>query len=213
MQLKLPATYKDITIKQIATHGGREVPDVVLLKIYAGLSTEEARSLPMPLFSQAVKHIKDVLKAPTQAHHKVIEVGGVKHGFIPDWSKFTGGEYIDLEELVKDIPKNATKIMAVLYRPITRQVGKHYEIEAYKGTEGHEAFGSISASYLYGALVFFSTIRNDYEVNGLRSLATAARGVKEAMRRRSLNGGDGTIGLFRWCKATLRGWTRRHGYL
>ena len=213
VQIKLPATYKEVTIKQVATHGNRELSDIHLLRIYGNLTQDEVEKLPMALVTQAVAHIKEIISAPTQAHHPIITVNGKRYGFINDWTKLTAGEYIDLGEMCKDIAVNATKIMTVLYRPITREVGKKYEIEEYKGTEGHERFNDVSAAYLYGALLFFSRIRNEYEMSGVLSLARAVRRVKESrMRIHSTTGGGGIIGCLRRWVVTLRDWMKRRNY-
>lgn len=209
VKIKLPGTYKDITIGQISAYGGKELNDVHLLRIFANLTLDEANKLPMVLVKDAVKHIKSVLAAPTQVHHPIIKVEGKDYGFIPNWEQFTAGEYIDLQELCIDVPSNATKIMSVLYRPVTRRVGDAYEIAPYEGTKGHERFRELSASYLYGALVFFSRTRNDFELSGQRSLATTLKMVKgkigKATRKHLTKDGGGIIGLLRQWVVTLRG--------
>ena len=214
VKIKLPSTYEDITIKQVMQHGDKELNDLHLLRIYANLTQDEAEKLPMVLVAQAVAHIKEILTAPNQVHHKVIEVNGVKYGFIPDWEEFTVGEFIDMEKLCENVAANADKIMSVLYRPITATAGKEYKVATYEGTKGAERFQQVSAAYLYGALLFFSRIRNEYEQNGLRSLAKRTKQAIQAIQSNSnsTKGGAGIINYFKRLMATLRESMKRPKY-
>lgn len=58
------------------------------------------------------------------------ELGGIEFGFIPNFEEITSGEYIDLENYLKDV-STLHKAMAVMYRPITKKVKDKYEIEPY----------------------------------------------------------------------------------
>lgn len=58
------------------------------------------------------------------------ELGGKEFGFIPNFEEITSGEYIDLENYLKDV-STLHKAMAVMYRPITKKVKDKYEIEPY----------------------------------------------------------------------------------
>ena len=214
VKIKLPSTYEDITIKQVMQHGNKEINDLHLLRIYANLTHDEAEKLPMILVCQAVAHIKEILTAPNQVYHKIIEVDGVEHGFIPDWEEFTAGEFIDMEKMCENVEANADKIMSVLYRPITAKAGKEYKIAPYQGTKGAQRFQQVSAAYLYGGLLFFWRIRIEYERNGLHSLA---KRTKEAIRaiqssNNSIKGGGGIINYFKRSMATLRALMRQRKY-
>ena len=58
------------------------------------------------------------------------ELGGVEFGFIPNFEEITSGEYIDLENYLKDV-NTLHKAMAVMFRPITKKIKCKYEIEPY----------------------------------------------------------------------------------
>jgi hypothetical protein len=65
---------------------------------------------------------------------QTITVLDKEYGFIPDLETIAYGEYLDLVEYSKDYYKNIPIIMSILYRPVTKHVGKLYTIEPYSGT-------------------------------------------------------------------------------
>lgn len=162
MRLQLPLTFKDITVGQIMQHGDRELDDVQTLNIYGGYTVLEVLDMPIALVQEGARHMREILAQPINAFSNVIEVDGKRYGFVTDWSDFKTKEYLDIMEFQKDTTTNASKIMAVLYRPITREMGSHYEIKDYEGTRHHEVFKEASAANYYGMLVFFSATLSSY---------------------------------------------------
>jgi len=200
MRLELPLNYEDITIDQLLKHGTRELSDIEKVQIYAGITYDEIQNLPIKLIQEGARHIDSTLACPTTKHHKIIKVKGVEYGFIPDWSEFTTGEYVDSEEYTKSIERNAHKLMAIMYRPITRKFGDKYEIKPYEGTRDAEKFREVSASYLNGMLVFFWNIRRELAVNSVRSLD---KQMREMRRKQFQASGDGITQSFSWLKRTF----------
>ena len=199
MKLELPLNYEDITIAQLLKHGTRELSDIEKVQIYASLSFDEVKNLPIKLIQEGARHIDSILACPTTKHHKIIEIEGREYGFIPNWEEFTTGEYIDAEEYTKSIERNAHKLMAIMYRPITRKVGDKYEIEPYKGTSEANKFKDVSASYLNGMLVFFWTIRRELAITSVRSLEKEMRKLK----KQSQVSGVGITHSSSWLKRTF----------
>ena len=207
MKLELPLSYEDITIGQLLKHGTRELTDIEKVQVYAGISFDEVKTMPIKLIQEGARHIDSILSCPTTKHHKVIKVKGVDYGFIPNWEDFTTGEYIDSEEYTKNIERYAHKLMAVMYRPITKRYGDAYEIEPYKGTRDADKFKDVSASYLNGMLVFFWTTRRELAINSVRSLDKEMR----AMTRKALQeSGDGITPSSSWLKRTFSRLKRSH---
>lgn len=81
---------------------------------------------------------------------------GVEYGFHPKLEDISLGEYIDLEEYLKEPYKHAEKILGVLYRPITRKVYGKYDIENYN-PDKHTGLGfqELGADVFVGCLLFF----------------------------------------------------------
>lgn len=210
MKLELPLTFADITIEQIMKHGDRQLSDLELLLIYTDHSIEYLREVPYQLIDKGARHIEWLLEHPQRVHHNIIDVNGKVYGFIPNWDEFTTGEYIDMEEWSKDVTGNATKIMHLLYRPVTRQYKEKYEIERYKGSAGHKEFAKVSAQEFYGALLFFSNTRKELASTLAQSLAKEARQV---LMRQSHPSGVGIMLLYNLRKVIFSKFSRLRNYL
>lgn len=84
------------------------------------------------------------------------EYNGKEWGFIPNLSKMTTGEFIDLDNYLNENDKQLHKICAILYRPITKSFDKYYLIEKYEGTDKYcEELKGVDATIILGAMVFF----------------------------------------------------------
>ena len=85
-------------------------------------------------------------------------VDGVTYGFHPKLDNITLGEYADIEHFVElGFKDNLPEIMAVLFRPITKESENGYSIEAYDGDieERTKIFKTMKAQQVQSALVFF----------------------------------------------------------
>jgi hypothetical protein len=85
------------------------------------------------------------------------------YGFIPDINKMSFGEWLDLDSNNKDFPKSLPKLLSILYRPITSEIGTKYKIEQYTADHLSNAkdFESMPLSIANGALLFFSNIEKE----------------------------------------------------
>lgn len=210
MRLELPLTFDDITIGMIQRHGDRDLSDIEKVQIFAGVTHEEIKELPYEMIKKGAEHIDKILALPSQKHYKTLDIDGVKYGFIPDWTEFTTGEYIDIETYVQDVVLNAHKIMSILYRPVTREYNGAYEIASYKGTRDADKFKEIGVGYYYGTLVFFLSSRRNYAMTSLKSLEEA---VNQMLSKKSSQpNGVGTTSLSRLRTKMLQRWERLKVY-
>jgi hypothetical protein len=100
---------------------------------------------------------------------------------------------------------NAQLLMAVMYRPITRQYKDAYEIEPYQGATKHaDKFHNVPASHFYGMMVFFLTTRSKYMNSTLRSLIYLAKKKKATPQTSLEQGGGGITSLLKWLKKMLQ---------
>jgi len=100
-----------------------------------------------------------------------VTVNGVEYGFEPNLSQIAYGAYVDIakyDELT--INENWEKIMAILYRPVKKKVGKLYEIEQYTGNEPSEHWREVNMEIHFGALFFFINLSKVLLKNTLKSL-------------------------------------------
>tara|TARA_R100000654_G_scaffold17994_2_gene37578 strand:+ start:3405 stop:4007 length:603 start_codon:yes stop_codon:yes gene_type:complete len=170
MKIKIPYNLDGVSIAQYQKAMKHEEP---LRKVSAlcGISYEDLLTYPKELTLEAEKLTEKVLNTETTKHVKVFEIKGKKVGFITDWSKLTTGEYVDLESYCKDVVANAHKIMAVLYRPVSNELGNKYKIAPYKDKLHENEFLEVPVARFVSALVFFWNTRNNYLTASLLSLA------------------------------------------
>jgi|TARA_R100000479_G_scaffold145757_1_gene81197 hypothetical protein len=188
VKLSLPATFADLTLRHLQVLETSDDP-MTCVGAVTGTDWEELREMPRALIQEAYNHLQTLRKAETQRHLETFELNGTRYGFIPNWDEFTAGEWIDAEQLCGDFWKNAHKVMALLFRPVKRELGKRYEIEPYTAKEDAEAFLDMPADQVAGALLFFSTTRNALLSTLQSSLIQAATKVATTSGR----SGGGTL--------------------
>lgn len=85
---------------------------------------------------------------------------GVEYGLIPNLNEIKTGEWVDLESYQTGVD-NIHRVMAILYRPITKIKGDYYEIEKYSGTEKlSQLFLELPVKYYKSIMVFFWNLNN-----------------------------------------------------
>lgn len=184
-----------MTVSQVARYLSITDPsDIEAAMCYLNCTMQEVRKLTPDQIEHAAERMRDYQSIPAIYQERLWLNGeewnrdgkGVEYGTINDWGKLTGGEYFDVKEFQEDFYANATKILAVLYRPVTQRYGKSYEIEPYNGVDGHEKFGTLPAQYLHGVMLFFCNVRKSCARTSLSYLTDKAKEMNSA------KSGDGT---------------------
>ena len=168
-----------------------------------GKSVDKLRAMPQKLIEAAGAHIDQLLTQETARFEKVVEMDGKRFGFVPDWDAFTAGEWIDLENYLEDFWKNAHKVMSVLFREVTYELGDKYEVKKYTAKEDASIFEEMPADLVSGTLLFFWTTRNEL----LHDMKSSLLEVAEAAIRSAKNGGGITYSTPSQEKTSSR-WTR-----
>jgi hypothetical protein len=100
-----------------------------------------------------------------------VNINGVEYGFEPNLSQIAYGAYVDISKYDElNINENWEKIMAILYRPVKKKIGKLYEIEQYTGNEPSEHWREVSMEIHFGTLFFFINLSKVLLKNTLKSL-------------------------------------------
>jgi len=93
---------------------------IAVVSAVTGESYDDVLQWSIPSIIEVYKKINDIMNHKgQQSFHPIIEWNGVMYGF-RNMSKMNLGEYIDLDTLTKDVERNLTEILALLYRPVTR---------------------------------------------------------------------------------------------
>ena len=100
-----------------------------------------------------------------------VDINGIKYGFEPNLSEIAYGAYVDISKYDElNINENWEKIMSILYRPVTKEIGKLYELAPYTGKEPSEHWRDVNMDVHFGALFFFINLSKGLSRNILKSL-------------------------------------------
>ena len=138
--------------------------------------------------------ITDLVNSTKPEFYPLIEFNGKAYGF-STLSKMTLGEYVDIENLCKNVNENLSEVMALMYREVinnkfdtfkwklksrvklalgkTEDLFKYYKIKPYDSDDrpiDADLFEEFPVKYLLGALFFFTLIKTEYLKNTLHSL-------------------------------------------
>ena len=171
VQISLPKSINDIKLGDYQRYmkvyeANKEVDDanfleLKLLESFCEIDLLTANQMPFETFDFALQHMSEVFKQKTPLTRRFKMKGSdgvvVDFGFIPNLSKMSLGEYVDLDTYISDM-ENMHKAMAVLYRPVHKSWdGKeHYRVMEYQGTEKFaEVMKEMPLGIALGAMVFF----------------------------------------------------------
>jgi hypothetical protein len=188
-KIKLSLDYNTITVKQYVDFLNNEGNDIGQVSAIMGQSKDFVRQLTPEDIEKVINGFRDVIATP-MANHQHKWNG---YGFIPDINKISFGEWLDLDTNCKDFPKNLPKLLSILYRPISSEIGTKYKIEQYTADHLNNAkdFESMTLSVANGALLFFSTIESELVTTSLsfleqqiqQNLTTAMEMMGEALQQ------------------------------
>lgn len=207
MELRLPHRWSDLTLGELQVMMTSE-NQLERISICTGQSVDKLRTMPQKLIEAAGAHIDQLLTQETARFEKVVEMDGKRFGFVPDWDAFTAGEWIDLETYLEDFWKNAHKVMAVLFREVTYELGEKYEVKKYTAKEDASIFEEMPADLVSGTLLFFWTTRNELLHSMKYSLLEAAEAAIQ-----SAKSGAGITSSTPSQEKTSSRWTRLRSYL
>jgi len=124
-----------------------------ILRIFYDISTEEARQLDPAKFESLISSLGVALQEEIKFEN-LIFMKGITYGLIPDFSKITAGELIDMDALLKN--NDIIQLMSILYRPVIGSVNDRgeYRIEDY--SEYDYKFENIDAYIVESAMSFFT---------------------------------------------------------
>lgn len=168
LELTIPTKLSEITLAKyqafLTVANSNDDPEFIqqkMIQIFCGVDLQNVAQIR----NKDVNEISEMLSNMFKQDHKYIptfKMGGVEFGFIPNLDEITNGEYIDLTKYISDWD-NMHKAMAVLYRPITKKLGKDkYDIQPYQGTITYsEVMKYAPLDAVLGSIVFFYNLANE----------------------------------------------------
>ena len=158
----VPTEWKDITIVQYQRYlqiakSKRRTRDDEIISMFCKIDKEFIKKLKLKDKKILVDKVNKFVNSKNETSlEKRIKFKGKQYGFIPNLSKITTGEFVDIEEYGKDINKNLHRIMSVLYREIDKASGKLYNVKSYDPDELEiDRFKDLPMSTTLSAIDFF----------------------------------------------------------
>ena len=173
IDLELPISLEGITLRQYQEYlklskQWKEDTDEVLirketLRIFCNVSKEDFDKLPMVVIEQAMTYLSELFSGDTPLIRHFFMEGKDKDGndakldfgFVPKLDDMSFGEFIDLENYMKDWD-TMHKAMAVLFRPVIYRRKDYYRIDDYGGSDRYsDVMLDMPLNVALGASVFF----------------------------------------------------------
>jgi len=167
MKISVPTNINDITLEQFQKYSlvnvegaDKEFLTHKTIEIFCDVDIKTVAKFPIKDAREIVKDIHAVLDQE-QPFTDRFEMDGVTYGFLPVLEDMSLGEYIDLEDGLKDT-KEFHKAASVMFRPITKSFKELYSIEGYEASlEAQRAMKKAPVGVISSAIVFFYHIGNE----------------------------------------------------
>lgn len=195
LEITVPESWEEIKLPQYvhymkAIKPYEGVEDYEKIKIekamshFCDIDSETISKLPMENYSGISAYIHELFQQGQELPLvKNFVIGDTKYGFMPSMDSMTYGEYLDLNTYSKDMWNNIATIMAILYRPITKEDKNTYDIQAYNGTNEDtvELFNhALTMDIVWGAIGFFTLLQKDLSIGMMTYLMkTLKKTIKE----------------------------------
>lgn len=179
LNISVPNDYSAITLtkflklqKDLKVYGDDEEAKLATLFYHlCGVEPGVMQKIDTNTFIQIKNQLLSFIARDTFDLQPFVNINGVEYGFEPNLSEIAYGAYVDISKYDElNINENWEKIMAILYRPVKKKVGKLYEIEQYTGNEPSEHWREVSMEIHFGTLFFFINLSKVLLKNTLKSL-------------------------------------------
>ncbi len=171
MKVSIPQSTSDITVEQYAKYNmiaddqDKEFVGHKMLSIFLNISMKDALNMEQSVAEETIKDLNDMLD--THEDTFSFKHNDVEYAFIPDLEQMTLGEFVDIEDYIRN-PKDWTKAMAVLFRPVKQRIRDLYDIEPYIGDKrSQETAKDFPASAFITSTVFFYNLSKQLTLNSV----------------------------------------------
>jgi hypothetical protein len=188
-EVTVPTEWKDITIAEYQRYlqiakSKRKTRDDEIIAMFCKIDKELIKKLKLKDKKILVDKVNKFVNSKNELElEKRIEFKGKVYGFVPNLSRITTGEFVDIEEYGKNINENLHRIMSVLYREVDNEVGKFYSVKPYDPDELEiDKFKELPMSTTLSAIDFFFRLGR----NLLEDLNNYSREVKKMNQEKKL---------------------------
>lgn len=133
-----------------------EAMDAIVFYHLCGIDAQYINKIDTETFGKIKADLASFMGDTAYELQQFITIDGVEYGFEPNLSQMSYGAYVDITKYdTITIDRNWSKILSILYRPVTKKIGKLYEIEPYEGEVDEKKFMGTPMDFNFGALFFF----------------------------------------------------------
>lgn len=178
-----------------------------MIQIFCGMKLGEVAKIKMKHLNELIAHFTKVFSEKPQLIRK-FKIKDIEFGFIPKFDDISFGEYVDLENYMKDW-KTYHKALSVMYRPIKNTNKDKYEIVDYEPNEDMQNLMkfapldvAISSSFFLSSLgIELLKATQTYLKKELKKMTASTNSAKDF----NFNAiGTGTQVSMDWLTATLQ---------
>ena len=183
-----------------------------MIQIFCGIKLGEVAKIKMKHLNELIAHFTKVFSEKPQLVRK-FKIKDLEFGFIPRFDDITFGEYVDLENYLKDW-KTYHKALSVMYRPIKTTYKDKYEIVDYEPNEDMQDLMKYAPLDVAISSSFFLS---NLGVELLKATQTYLKKELKKMTKDLTNSqkdislgkiGDGTLLSMDWLTETLQSLTK-----
>ena len=161
-EVTVPTEWKDITISEFQRYlqiakSKRKTREEEIIALFCKLDKKTIKKIKLKDKNILVNKINTFINTKNETKlQKRVTFKGKDYGFVPNLSKITTGEFVDIEEYGRNINENLHKVMSVLYREIDKEVNQFYSVKPYDPDELEiDKFKDFPMSTTLSAIDFF----------------------------------------------------------
>ena len=161
-EVTIPTEWKDITISEFQRYlqiakSKRKTRDEEIIALFCKLDKKTIKKIKLKDKNILVDKINTFINTKNETKlQKRVTFKGKDYGVVPNLSKITTGEFVDIEEYGRNINENLHKVMSVLYREIDKEVNEFYSVKPYDPDELEiDKFKDLPMSTTLSAIDFF----------------------------------------------------------
>ena len=219
LDITLPTTLSDIPlhryqefIEMKENSNDEEFIAQKMIQIFCNIDLGKVAKIKMKDLNELITHFTKVFSAKPKLVHR-FKIKDLEFGFIPRFEDISFGEYVDLENFLKDW-KTYHKALSVMYRPIKTRYKDKYEIEDYEPNEDMQQVMkhapldvAISSSFFLSSLgVELIKATRTYLQKELKKMTKDSTNIAKDRNFSAI--GNGTLLSMDWLTETLQSLTK-----
>ena len=207
LQITIPEKLSEITLNQyqswLKVAEGKEITPFLqqkMIEIFCNVTLKQVLMIKATDIDSITNDINKVFEEKPKLI-TMFKLNEMEFGFIPKLDEVTFGEYVDLDSYLPNW-ETMHKAMSVLFRPVTFKKKEQYLVSDYEGS-GKYDLRNMTLDVVFGALVFFWSLKNELQKHILNYLANQKEVPVSQELRDSLKSGAGINQFMGWPMETL----------